>query len=48
MSYLCDLSFDFHLHSIMISRMNTGTLVLLLVFQNVLLFKDDTLDGECE
>ena len=35
MSYLCDLFFIFIFIFIMINRMNTDTLVLLLIFQNM-------------
>ena len=48
MSYLCDLFFIFNFIFIMINRMNTDALVLLRIFQCVVLFLDDNMDGNCE
>ena len=48
MSYLCNLFLISIFVSIMINCMNTGTLVLLLVSEYVLLFLDDNVDEEYE
>ena len=49
MSKQCDPFFIFIFIFIMINRMNTDTLALLLIFQNMSYFSlDDNVDEECE